>query len=276
VPAGVELSAAPTTSQEDPVETLTSPDGTSIAYQVTGTGPPLVLVVGAFCDRETTAELAALLADDFTVVEYDRRGRGASGDTGPYAPEREVEDLHAVLAAAGGTPYVYGHSSGAVLALEAAAAGAPVRALVVYEPPYSAEGDPGGRSEELLEQVRERVGAGDRDGAAAAFLGGAGAPDEVVAMMRSGPGWPRMCALAPTLVYDLTLTNGGLVPVERLSRIGVPTLVLAGGASPPWAERSAAAVVAAVPGARSEVVAGAHHGVAAAAVAPVIREAFRA
>jgi pimeloyl-ACP methyl ester carboxylesterase len=258
------------------VETLTSPDGTEIAYQVTGTGPPLVVVVGAFCDRDTTADLAALLADAFTVVEYDRRGRGASGDTGPYAPEREVEDLVALLSAVGGTPYVYGHSSGGVLALEAAAAGAPVRALVVYEPPYSAEGDPAGRSDELLEQVRERLAAGDRDGAAAAFLRGAGAPDEVVAMMRSGPGWPHMRELAPTLVYDLTLTDGGLVPVERVARIGVPTLVLAGGASPPWAERAAAAVVAAVPGARRSVIAGEHHGVAAAAVAPVLREAFLA
>jgi pimeloyl-ACP methyl ester carboxylesterase len=258
------------------VETVTSPDGTDIAYQVSGTGPPLVLVVGAFCDRNTTADLAALLADAFTVVEYDRRGRGASGDTAPYAPEREVEDLAALLAVAGGTPYVYGHSSGGVIALEAAAAGVPMRALVAYEPPYSAEGDPAGGSDDLLERVRGRVAVGDRDGAAAAFLGGAGAPDEVVAMMRSSPGWPHMCELAPTLVYDLTLTNGGLVPVQRLSGIGVPALVLSGGASPPWAERAAAAVIAAVPGARRAVVAGAHHSVGAADVAPVLREVFQA
>jgi pimeloyl-ACP methyl ester carboxylesterase len=256
------------------METLTSPDGTSIAYQVTGTGPPLVLVVGAFCDRNTTADLTALLSDAFTVFEYDRRGRGASGDIAPYSAEREVEDLAAVCAATGGAPYVYGHSSGGELALEAAAAGVPVRALVVYEPPYSAEGDPDGGSADLLEQVRARVADGDRDGAAAAFLRGAGAPDTVIEMMRNGPGWAHMCELAPTLVYDLTLSNGGLVPVERFSRIGVPTMALAGGASPPWAARSASAVVAAVPGARQAVVAGEHHGVAATAVAPVIREAF--
>jgi pimeloyl-ACP methyl ester carboxylesterase len=216
------------------VQTVTSPDGTTIAYQVTGTGPVLVVVVGAFCDRSTTADLTALLADAFTVVEYDRRGRGASGDTAPYAPQREVEDLTAVLAATGGTPFVYGHSSGAVVALEAAACGAPMRALVVYEPPCTAEDDASGDSEELLERVRALVGAGDRDGAAAAFLLAAGAPEEVVAMMRTGPGWLRMCELAPTLVYDLTLTDGGRVPVERLAHIGVPTLVLAGGDSPPW------------------------------------------
>jgi pimeloyl-ACP methyl ester carboxylesterase len=258
------------------VETVTSPDGTTIAYQVTGDGPPLVLVVGAFCDRNTTADLAALLADAFTVVEYDRRGRGASGDTAPYTTEREVEDLAAVAAAVGGAPSVYGHSSGAVIALEAAAAGVPVRALVAYEPPYSAEGDPAGSSDDLLGRVRARLAAGDRDGAAAAFLGGAGAPDEVVAMMRSGPGWPHMLELAPTLVYDLTVTNSGLVPVERLSRIGVPTLVLAGGASPAWAERAAAAVVAAVPGARRSVVRGQHHGIPGSAIAPVLRAAFTA
>jgi pimeloyl-ACP methyl ester carboxylesterase len=257
------------------VETLTTPDGTTIAYQVTGTGPALVLVVGAFCDRSSTADLTALLADAFTVYEYDRRGRGASGDTPPYAAQREVEDLTAVLAATGGTPYVYGHSSGAVIALEAAAGGAPVRAVVAYEPPYTAGDDPSGGSGEILERVRARIEAGDRDGAAAAFLEGAGAPAEVVAMIRTGPGWPRMCELAPTLVYDLTLTNGGLVPAGRLAHIDVPTLLLAGGASPAWAGRSAAAVAAVVPGARTSVVAGQGHGVAAAAVAPVLREFLR-
>jgi pimeloyl-ACP methyl ester carboxylesterase len=256
------------------VETLTSPDGTTIAYQVTGTGPALVLVVGAFCDRSTTAGLTALLADAFTVYEYDRRGRGASSDTAPYAAQREVADLSAVLAATGESPFVYGHSSGAVIALETAARGTPMRGLVVYEPPYTAGDDPGGGSAELLERVRALVAAGDRDGAAAAFVAATGAPAEVVAMLRTGPGWPRMCAFAPTLVYDLTLLDGGRVPVERLARIDVPTLVVAGGDSPPWAGRSAAAVVAAVPGARQSVVAGQGHGVSATAVAPLLRKAF--
>ena len=123
------------------MQTLTTTDGTTIAYQATGAGPALVLVVGAFCDRSTTEGLAALLADSFTVYEYDRRGRGDSGDTAPYDVQREVEDLAAVVAATGETPYVYGHSSGAVIALEAAASGVPMRALVAYEPPYTAEDD---------------------------------------------------------------------------------------------------------------------------------------
>jgi pimeloyl-ACP methyl ester carboxylesterase len=255
-------------------QTLTSPDGTTIAHQATGTGPALVLVVGAFCDRTTTADLTALLADAFTVHEYDRRGRGASSDTAPYDAHREIEDLAAVIAATGEAPFLYGHSSGAMIALETAASGAPVRALAGYEPPYTAEGDPDGGSTELLERVRALVEAGDRDGAAAAFLAGTGAPAEVVAGIRSGPGWAWMCRLAPTLVYDLTLANGGRVPVERLARIDVPTLLLTGGDTPPWAARAAAAVVAAVPGARQRVVAGQGHGVAAPAVAPVLREFF--
>jgi pimeloyl-ACP methyl ester carboxylesterase len=257
------------------VALLTAPDGTTIAHRATGTGPPLVLVVGAFCDATSTADLTALLAGTFTVHEYDRRGRGASGETEPYDVAREVEDLTAVLATAGDAPYVYGHSSGAALALETAAAGVPMRGLVVYEPPYTAEDDGTGGSAELLAQLRERLGADDPDGAAAAFLATAGTPPQVIEMMRSGPGWPRMREFAPGLVHDVLLGNGGRVPTERLARIDVPTLALAGGASAPWAARSAAAIAAAVPGGRHALVAGQHHGVAADAVAPVLREAFQ-
>jgi pimeloyl-ACP methyl ester carboxylesterase len=258
------------------VQTVTSPDGTTIAHQVTGTGPPLVLVVGAFCDSTSTADLTALLADSFTVVEYDRRGRGASGDTAPYDVQREVEDLTAVISVAGERPYVYGHSSGAALALETAAAGVPMRGLVVYEPPYTAEDDGSGGSADLLQQLRERLDAGDPDGAAAVFLTTAGTPPEVVESMRSSPYWPRMRGLAPGLVHDVLLCNGGHVPADRLAGIDVPTLVLAGGASPAWAERAAAAVVAAVPGARRSVVRGQHHGIPGSAIAPVLRAAFTA
>jgi pimeloyl-ACP methyl ester carboxylesterase len=256
------------------VARLTAPDGTTIAHRATGTGPPLVLVVGAFCDSTSTADLTALLADTFTVHEYDRRGRGASGDTAPYDVQREVEDLTAVLAAAGDRPYLYGHSSGAALALETAAAGVPLRGLVAYEPPYTAADDGSGGSAELLEQLRQHLAADDPDGAAAAFLTTAGTPPEVVQMMQSGPGWPRMRQFAPGLEYDVLLCNGGQVPAARFAHIDVPTLALAGGASAPWAVRAATAVAAAVPGARQSVVPDQHHGVAGAAIAPVLREAF--
>jgi pimeloyl-ACP methyl ester carboxylesterase len=258
------------------MEKLTSTDGTTIAYQRSGGGPALILVVGAFCDRSSTAGLTPLLASDFTVYEYDRRGRGSSGDSPDYSVDREVDDLSALISEAGGSAFVYGHSSGAALALEAAARGVPITGLVAYEPPYSALDDGTGGSTELLEGVRARIAAGDRDGAASLFLQGVGTPADVLPMIRQSPGWPRMLELAPGLVYDLTLCNGGVVPRERLARIGVPAVAVSGGASGEWASRAGAAVADAVPGARHVVLDGQTHAVAHEAIAPVILEAFRA
>ena len=257
------------------METLNSTDGTAIAYQQTGTGPSLILVVGAFCDRSSTASLTPLLAAHFTVYEYDRRGRGSSGDSDGYAIDLEVDDLADLISAAGGSALLYGHSSGAALVLEAAARGLPITGLAAYEPPYTALEDGTGGSEELLEGVRARIGAGDRDGAAALFLQASGTPPEVITMLQQGPGWPRMRELAPPLVYDLTLCNGGVVPRERLARIGVPTVTISGGSSPEWAGRACAAVAAAVPGARHVVLDGQTHAVAHDVVAPVLIDHFR-
>jgi pimeloyl-ACP methyl ester carboxylesterase len=262
--------------EEEPVETLTSTDGTAIAYQRTGTGPALILTVGAFCDRSSTAPLSQLLAPYFTVYEYDRRGRGSSGDGDGYSVDREVDDLASLVEAAGGSALVYGHSSGAALALEAAARGLPITALAAFEPPYTAADDGTGGSGELLEGVRRCIAAGDRDGAARLFLEGSGTPPGVITMLQQSPGWARMRELAPPLVYDLTLCNGGTAPRERLSRIGVPTLTISGGDSPEWADRACATVAAAVPGARHEVLDGQTHAVAHDAVAPVLIEHFRA
>jgi pimeloyl-ACP methyl ester carboxylesterase len=256
------------------VDTLTSTDGTPIAYQSSGAGPALVLVVGAFCDRTTTADLTPLLAPHFTVYSYDRRGRGSSGDSPDYSTDREVDDLAALIVAAGGSARVYGHSSGAALALEAAARGVPISGMVAYEPPYTARDDGTGGSTELLEGVRARIAAGDRDGAAALFLQGAGTPAEVVPMIRQSPGWPRMLELAPALVYDLTLSNGGVVPRQRLARIGVPTVTVSGGASAEWAARAGAAIADAVPGARHVVLAGQTHAVAHEVIAPLLIESL--
>jgi pimeloyl-ACP methyl ester carboxylesterase len=258
------------------VETIASTDGTPIAYQRTGTGPALVLVVGAFCDRTSTASLTPLLAPHFTVYEYDRRGRGDSGDGGgEYAVEREVEDLAAVVSAAGGPALAFGHSSGGILALEAAARGVPLGRLAVYEPPYTAA--PGSAGDDaLLEAVRARLAAGDPDGAAETFMAGAGGPPEQIAEARQSPWWPRMRALAPTLVHDLLLSNGGVVPRERLARVAVPALALSGGASPEWAARACTEVAAAVPGARAQVLPGQTHAAQDDVLAPVLVEWFRA
>jgi pimeloyl-ACP methyl ester carboxylesterase len=251
------------------VDTVTSSDGTPIAYQCSGRGPVLVLVVGAFCDRTSTADLAPLLTPDLTVVEYDRRGRGDSGPGAVVDPRREVDDLAAVIGAVGGRAAVYGHSSGGALALEAAAAGVPVTRLAVYEPPYDVE--PDGTAPALRAAVEERLAAGDPDGAAARFLAATGMPPEAVAGMRAAPWWPRMRALAPALVHDLALIWDAGVPAERFAAIGCPALVLSGGSPSPAGE----ALAGAVPGARYEVVPGQTHAVEAAAIAPVLRNWFR-
>ncbi|MFC4942647.1 alpha/beta fold hydrolase [Pseudonocardia sp. GCM10023141] len=184
-----------------------------------------MIVVGAFCDRASFASLAAVLASDFTVHTYDRRGRGDSGDAAAgvveKAVEREVEDLAAVIAAAGGSAVVVGHSSGAALALQGAARGLPITRLVAYEPPYSA--DPADADPTFAPRIAELLAA-DRPGdAAALFLGGGSElPPEVLAQMQSGPGWPHMLQLAPTLLFDLAVVGDEGVP-ERLGAIAVPT-----------------------------------------------------
>jgi len=259
-----------------PVDHVKSQDGTPIAYQQTGQGPVLVLVVGAFCDRTSTASLTPLLAPTFTVVEYDRRGRGDSGAGEGHGddldPAREVEDLAALVEAVGGSAALYGHSSGGALALEAAAAGLPVTRVAVYEPPYAV--DPVGAPTELLDAVRERLGAGDPDGGASRFLEATGMPPQALAEFRASPGWPRMRALAPSLVHDLALIGSGRIPAERFAAIGCPTLVLSGGPSPSSPSPAGVAVAGAVPGARHELVVGQTHAVAAAAVAPVLVDWF--
>ncbi|MEP7026175.1 MAG: alpha/beta hydrolase [Actinomycetota bacterium] len=253
------------------MEKTQSADGTTIAFDRTGTGRAVVLVVGAFCDRQTTKALAALLAPDFTVYEYDRRGRGDSSDQASYAPEREIDDLAAVVAATGSAPFVYGHSSGAVLGLEAAAQQVPIRMLAVYEPPYTgADGVASGFADELA----SLAASGQRGEAAARFLALTGAPAAAIAGMRSAPFWPRMEAIAHTLPYDVRLCGDGTVPAGRLAAIGIPVLALAGGASPDWAYTAAGAVTAAVPHGGMQVLPGQDHGAAAEVVAPVLRGFF--
>lgn len=217
-----------------------SADGTRIAYESAGAGPALVLVDGAMCDRAggPMRPLAARLADRFTVLAYDRRGRGESGDTPPWTADREVEDLRAVIGAAGGSAAVCAISSGGALALAAGAAGAGgagITGLVLYEPPYLAEAEAGAGAADAAKaysaRLEELLAAGARGDAVALFLGVVGVPEGVVAGMRAQPGWASMEALAPTLAYDDRLLNGGRVPREQAGRVRVPVRVLSGGAS---------------------------------------------
>jgi pimeloyl-ACP methyl ester carboxylesterase len=253
------------------MERAQSADGTRIALDRSGSGPPLVIVLGAFCDRSTSQPLAALLRSSYTVYEYDRRGRGDSDSGFPLSIELEVEDLAAVVTAAAAAPFVYGHSSGGCLALEAAARGVEMRGLAVYEPPYTGDGNPG---PEFGRQLDELVAAGRRDEAAERWLAMTGASAPVIESIKSGPGWAHRQALAHTLSEDLRLANNGRVPVDRFARIEVPILAIAGGASPPWAASATATLAGALPRANGRILDGQTHAPADPAVAAVLESFF--
>ncbi|MGN9787861.1 alpha/beta fold hydrolase [Nonomuraea sp. ZG12] len=251
--------------------TVTSADGTTIAYERTGDGPPLILVDGAMCHRAAgpMRPLAALLRDAFTVHLYDRRGRGESSDTRPYAVAREVEDLQALIARAGGEAYVYGISSGAALALATAAADPGITGLALYEPPFLA--DAGSRTEAYTERLHELLDAGRRGDAVALFMTHVGIPEQVIAGIRSQPGWATLEAIAPTLAYDDEILTDA---PHLASAITVPALILAGGASPHGLQQAAKATADALPTAEHRTLDGQTHDVAPEALAPVLTEFF--
>jgi len=251
---------------------IESADGTRLALDRTGSGPPLVIVLGAFCDRSTSKPLAALLASSYTVYEYDRRGRGESGDGQPISIEREVQDLAAVVAAAGRLPFVYGHSSGAALALEAAARGVEMRSLAVYEPPYTGDNHPGPGFGQRLDRL---VLAGRREEATEEWLRMTGTPPAIVESIKSSPGWVHRQALAHTLSQDLRLANDGHAPVERLKRIDVPVLVMAGAAGPPWVASTTATLAGVIQRATEHVVDGQQHVPADPVIAAILESFFR-
>jgi len=250
-------------------QTVQSADGTTLAFEKTGTGPALIIVGGAFNTKMSPGALVPLLAAHFTVHVYDRRGRVDSADTQPYAVAREIEDLAAIIAAAGGSAVVYGHSSGAVLTLEAAATGLPITKVVAYEPPFTAE-ENGRGSLGWGEDVLAALDADDRDRAATLFLVGIGADPEGVTAMTRQPWWPGMLAVAHTLRYDLALVGDGMVDADELGKIAVPTLLIDGAESPAWAGTAASVAVAAIPGARRLTLDAQDHNVDPAALAPVL------
>lgn len=257
----------------DSMDTVESADGTTIAVETTGSGPALVVAVGAFCDRTTTRPLAELLADRFTVHAYDRRGRGDSPEVAPYSVARELEDLAAVVRAAGDAPALYGHSSGAIIALRAVAAGLPVSRLVAFEPPWLADADDAtaGRSEELGHRLDALAARGQAEELVEAFVGTAfDMPPEAVAGLKRSPGWAWMVSFAASVRNDAAVAGDQRIPSDALAAITVPTLVLAGGASAAWARDTASAVADTVPGARLDVVAGQDHRVDHAVLAPLL------
>lgn len=251
---------------------LVSPDGTVLAMDQLGSGPPLVLVSGAACDRRQDAPIAAALARHFTVLTYDRRGRGESTEVLPFAVEREIEDLGALLDAAGSPAVVVGMSSGAALATRAAAGGLPIRLLVMWEVPYVIDDAAVERASRYSATLRERLDAGDRAGAVTAFLQQVGMPEEAIAGMSRSPGWQAMLDIAPTLAYDDAAMGDGRIPHQMLARIDAPALVLAGGESPGWFRSVAREVAAAIPRGRYGELPGQTHAVAADALAAAVSE----
>jgi pimeloyl-ACP methyl ester carboxylesterase len=256
---------------------VTSKDGTRIGYSVTGSGPAIVLVDGALCWRASgpSGPLAEALKDRFAVYTYDRRGRGESGDTKPYAIAREVEDLAAVIDAAGGTAAVYAISSGVPLALAAADAGLPITRMVLYEAPIYTDGshraDPA-----YVPRLTERIAKGDNAGAVKLFMRNVGVPGFGLFMMQVMGALRRLAPVAPTLAYDTALCapHWTAHPPEAgtWANVTIPVLVIGGGKSDAWMQNAQKAIAAVLPHATHRTLAGQNHMVAAAAIAPLIKE----
>ncbi|PPK69451.1 alpha/beta hydrolase [Actinokineospora auranticolor] len=249
------------------MKTVKSLDGTKLVYEAVGSGKPVVLVGGAFNNRSSTEPLGKLLAESgLTAVSYDRRGRGDSLDTDNYAVDREVEDLATVLHEVGST-WVYGMSSGALLALKAASLGVVVDRIAVYEPPLGAP-----NAEAFADEQAERIRGGRSDEAVEAFLATTGLPAQGIAEMREGPSWIYLTALAHTLPYDARIV--ARTTLETVGRVEAATLVVDGAASSPFLRDAAAAIVDAMPNATGVSLEGQTHNVDVAVLAPVLAKFF--
>ncbi len=263
------------------MQKVTSKDGTSIAFDKTGHGPALILVSGALGDRSAAVPLTPLLSPHFTVLAYDRRGRGDSGDTAPYATEREVEDIDALIEEAGGTAFVYGHSSGAVLALEAAARRPAITRLALYEPPFIVDASRPPVPKDCVAHLDELIMAGQRGAAVEYFMtASVGAPAEMVAQMRQSPMWAGMEKIAHTLVYDSKImgnnTAGHSLQARQWASVTIPTLVIDGGASATWARNAVQVLASVLPNAQRRTLEGQIHGVDPTIIAPLLVEFFQA
>jgi pimeloyl-ACP methyl ester carboxylesterase len=263
-----------TTERQSKVQHVRSADGTQIAYEKSGEGPPLIITGGSLGDHRFYIPLAAELARHFTVYNFDRRGRGQSGDTQPYAVEREIEDVDALITDIGEPVFVYGHSAGSALALRAAAAGLTIAKLVLADPPYRRHGDTDdaarARQADEARTIQALHDRGDHRGNAAFFLSGFGLPPEAVDEMLESPAGGMMIDSARALPYDYAMVGDNLVPDALAAEVAVPTLVVAAAS----ARKTAEALVANIPNARIQPMPASAHELAPTDIAKVVVSFF--
>lgn len=263
------------------MRTVISKDGTPIAFDQSGEGPAIILVAGATATRLDQASLAATLAPQFTVFAYDRRGRGDSGDTVPYAVDREIEDIDALITEADGSAFVFGHSSGAVLGLEAARLlGDRIEKLAMYEPPFIIDNSRPPAPQDYVLHLNKLIAEGRRSEAVEYFMADAVlVPAEIVDQMRSSPMWPRLEAVAHTIPYDGAIMgdtmSGNPATLKKWASVTVPTLVMVGGASPAFFHHGAQTLVDILPNAKSRILAAQDHGPADEVLSPPLVEFFK-
>lgn len=262
------------------MKTVQSKDGTTIAFDHSGKGPALVLVAGALCHRGfgPTPSIAKLLAPRFAVMNYDRRGRGQSGDTPPYAVEREVEDIEALIQEAGGSAYLAGLSSGAALALEAAARLKGVKKVALYEAPFFFDDAHPPRPDNYLAKMSALVAEDRRSDALKLFMTTVGAPAIAVNVMRFTPIWPKLKRVAHTLPYDLAIVadtrSGKPLSAERWAAVTMPVLTAVGGKSPVWWQNAMKDLAGVLPNAHHRTLPGQNHMVKASVLAEALTEFF--
>ncbi|WJH33868.1 alpha/beta hydrolase [Paenibacillus sp. CC-CFT747] len=263
------------------MNTVTTKDGTRIAYEKKGDGPALILIDGALCSRSQgpNGPLAALLQKHFTVYTYDRRGRGGSGNSSSYSIDYEIQDLEALIREAGGTVHLYGISSGAALALEAANRLSSVNKLALYEAPFIVDDSRAPLPATYRERMESLLASGKRSAAVKHFMrAGVGLPAPLVAIMPLMPAWSKLKAVAHTLPYDTLLTmehqRGSVASLERWASLSVPSLVVAGGKSPQWMRNAMHSLAHTLPSAQLETLPGQTHIVKPSVLAPVLQRFF--
>lgn len=262
--------------------TVTSQDGTRIAFDRVGAGPAVILVDGAMCYRASgpMAPIAKLLAPYYTVFTYDRRGRGESTNVLPYSVAREVEDLQALIAEAGGSALVCGLSSGAALALEAAHQGAPISRLALFEAPFFVDDSRTPLPSDFISRLDQAVASNQRGEAVSMFMKLVGVPAIFIALMRFLPPWKKLLAVAHTLPYDMRIVSehqwGRPLSSERWSGATMPAMVIDGGKSPAWMRNAARELAGVLPRARYETLPGQTHMVQAKVLAPALVKFFQA